>query len=97
MSMNDAVQRTIDFLGWRKRAFQLRFPKAERREDVVLRDLARFCHINEECPYSDPYKIGEWLGRRAVFLRIQRHLCLSPEELFELYSGVRLQKQESES
>lgn len=86
-----AIERTLEFLGWRKRAYQLCFPKAQRQVDVVLKDLARFCHLNEECPHTDPLKIGEWLGRRNVFLRLQRHLLLSPEELFAIYSGVRTQ------
>lgn len=95
MSLQESIAKTIEFLGWRKRAFQLLWPGSHRATDVVLRDLSRYCHINEECPHTDPFKVGEWLGRRSVFLRIQRHLYLSPEELFELYSGVRTQTKEN--
>lgn len=90
-SMHEAIERTLEFLGFRKRAYQLCFPKENRGADIILKDLAMFCHMNEECPHTDPFKIGEWLGRRSVFLRVQRHLYLSPEELFAIYSGVRTQ------
>lgn len=95
MMMEDAISRTLEFLGFRKRSYQLCFPKDQRAQDIVLKDLAMFCHINEECPHTDPLLIGEWLGRRAVFLRVQRHLYLSPEELFAIYSGVRTQMKEN--
>jgi len=87
----EAIDRTIEFLGWRKRAYQLTFPKDRREQDIVLQDLARRAHINEDCPHTDPLEIGKWLGRQEMFRVIQRHLYLSPEELFGIYSGVRTQ------
>lgn len=95
-SLQKAVERTLEVLGWRKRAYQLCFPKNQRQSDVILKDLAMYCHINEECPHTDLLKIGEWHGRRNVFLRIQRHLYLSPEELFAIYSGVRTSNKETQ-
>ncbi len=94
MSFEDALARTLDFLGFRKRAYLLAFPKEHHRQNPVLVDLARYCHINEECPHTDPLEIGKWLGRREVFLRIQRHIYLTPEELFAIYGGSRPQTKE---
>lgn len=91
--MQRAVTRTLEFLGWRKRGYMLEIPNA--RESVVLRDLARYCRMNEDCPYSDPFEIGKWLGRQEVFRRIERHLYLSPEELFAIYGGVRNKENQS--
>ena len=87
--MQEAIERTVAFLGNRKRAYQFCFPKNGLHTDIVLKDLSRYCHINEECPHTDPFEIGQWMGRRSVFLRVQRHLYLTPEELFAIYSGVR--------
>lgn len=57
--------------------------------DAVLFDLARFCRANESTFNPDPYLSAVAEGRREVWLRIQRHLQLSPADLWALYSGVR--------
>jgi hypothetical protein len=82
-----AYENTLQFLDWRRRSYQLKFPN--RATDTILMDLARFCHVNEDCPHSDLYKLGEWNGMQKVFRRIQRHLNLTTEELFAVYGGVR--------
>lgn len=51
----------------------------------VLADLARFCRANEPTYHPDPRVHAELEGRREVWLRIQRHLQLSDDELWELY------------
>lgn len=94
-SIEDLYERTLEFLGWRKRAYLLAFPKDHHRENPVLKDLARVCHINEDCPHSDPFELGRWMGRQEVFRRIQRHVYLSPEDLFAIYSGVRTPQKEN--
>lgn len=95
MNFRDAYERTIHFLGDRKRAYQLTFSKTEPAAQYVLADLAHACHINEDCPHTDPYRLGEWMGAQRVFRRIQRHLLMTPEELFAIYSGVRNQPKET--
>lgn len=77
-------------LYWRNRkaSYQVVFnaPGAGAR---VLLDLADFCHAfkTTEAPGDDGLaKIRE--GRRQVFLRIQHHLNLSPEQLSVLYRDV---------
>ncbi len=55
--------------------------------EEVLRDLARFCRAHESTfnPNARAHAMAE--GRREVWLRIQNHLNLTPDELWELYSG----------
>lgn len=55
--------------------------------DAVLKDLARFCRAHESTFHPDARIEGRLDGRREVWLRIAHHLKLSPEQLWELYSG----------
>ena len=52
----------------------------------VLMDLASFCRAAEPCFDPDARKHALAEGRREVWLRIQRHLQLNTEELFQLYA-----------
>lgn len=69
----------------RQYAYQATFrgPLAE----VVLKDLARFCRAHESTYHEDARAHALAEGRREVFLRIERHLKLKPDELWSLYSG----------
>lgn len=82
---SEAFGRTLDFLRGRKRDYQLTFtsPAGQR----VMADLAAFCRANETCFHADPRLHAVAEGRREVWLRIQRHLNLTSEQLVELYSG----------
>ena len=55
--------------------------------EEVLRDLARFCRAHESTFHSDARAHAMAEGRREVWLRIQNHLNLTPDELWQLYSG----------
>lgn len=55
--------------------------------DVVLVDLARFCRAHESTFHPDARVAAQLDGRREVLLRIQHHLGLTPDELFELTTG----------
>lgn len=72
-------------LGDRRYAYRQVFkgPHAE----VVLKDLARFCRANESTFHADPRAHAVAEGRREVWLRLQHHLKLTPEQLWSLYSG----------
>ena len=74
----------MDFLRLRKRAYQLTFQNAKTSE--VLKDLAKFCYANKTPKHTDLYHIGVATGRREVWLRIQDHLNLQPDELYEIYN-----------
>jgi hypothetical protein len=54
----------------------------------VLRDLAKFCRAHETTasPSDRDTYIKE--GRREVWLRIQQHLRLTDEQLWELFGGL---------
>jgi hypothetical protein len=73
-------------LGDRRYAYQTTFkgPLAQ----TVLKDLARFCRAHESTFHVDPRAHAMAEGRREVWLRIQNHLNLTTDELWELYSGM---------
>lgn len=52
----------------------------------VLADLARFCRANESTFHTDPRAHAVLEGRREVWLRIQQHLKLAPDQLWEIYT-----------
>lgn len=83
----DKFGRIIDFLRWRKRAYQRTFGGPE--DVFVLADLARFCRASDTCFHSDARLHAVLEGRREVWLRIQNHLMLSPEKLLEIYDKGR--------
>ena len=55
--------------------------------EEVLRDLARFCRANTSTFHEDARLHAVAEGRREVWLRIQNHLQLSPDELWRLTYG----------
>lgn len=55
---------------------------------LVLKDLARFCRAHESTFHPDARAHAVAEGRREVWLRIQQHLNLTPEQLWELYAGT---------
>lgn len=79
----EKVRPYLNFLSQRKRAYQQTFASPVGKE--VLADLAKFCRANDTC-FNPNHDIGLMLeGRREVWLRIQSHLGLSPEQLVELF------------
>ena len=83
--MKEWLDKVRQALGERRYAYQKTFngPLAE----VVLKDLSRFCRAHESTFHADPRAHAMAEGRREVWLRIQNHLKLTPEQLWELYSG----------
>lgn len=61
--------------------------------NAVLADLFKFCRAEETTFNIDPRLEGRLDGRREVWLRIQQHIRLSPEQLWKLYSGNLTQQQ----
>lgn len=95
--VREAVERTLDFLRIRKRDYQLTF--GSMAGAAVLTDLAKFCRASESCYHDDSRLHAVLEGRREVWLRIQRHLNLQPEELMQIYAGrqvTRLVTKESD-
>lgn len=58
--------------------------------NIVLADLAQFCRANDTCFDPDPRVHAAMEGRREVWLRIQEHLHLTPEQLVRLRTGHNL-------
>jgi hypothetical protein len=75
----DAVQAVRDFLITRSQAYRQIFKGIY--GERVLTDLARFCRANESTFNPDARAEGVLQGRREVWLRIQKHLKLSDDEL----------------
>lgn len=72
-------------LAGRRYAYRATFkgPLAEE----VLEDLARFCRANESTFHENDRAHVLAEGRREVWLRIARHLNLTEDQLWTLYSG----------
>ena len=51
----------------------------------VLKDLARFCRASESTFNPDERMHAVLEGRREVWLRIQEHLQLTPEQIYALH------------
>ena len=71
----------------RRYAYLKTFDPKGVQSGAVLKDLARFCRAHESTFDADPRAHALAEGRREVWLRIQNHLKLSPEQLWSLYSG----------
>ncbi len=72
----------------RKRAYQRTF-SGELHARVVLEDLAQFCRAGET-PFLDDERLTNVLiGRQEVWLRIQRHLHMSDDDLWRLLGGEK--------
>ena len=67
------------FLTNRKRNYQSAFSGVG--GEAVLADLARFCRADESTFDTDPRISALMEGRREVWLRITKHLNLSPDKL----------------
>lgn len=81
------VERARDFLRGRKLAYCSVFKKDDQAVKKVLKDLAKFCRANRTTVHRDDRATAVLEGRREVWLRIQEHLRLSEDELFDLYKG----------
>lgn len=83
--MKEWLDKLRQALGERRYAYRKTFagPLAE----IVLKDLARFCRAHSSTFHVDPRAHAVAEGRREVWLRLQNHLRLSPDQLWELYSG----------
>jgi hypothetical protein len=79
----DKLRRT---LGARQYQYQICFRSPPGQ--IVLKDLARFCRAHKSTFHEDPRVHAMAEGRREVWLRIQNQLQLSPDDLWNLYSGL---------
>ena len=76
--------KALDFLRARSQSYKLVFGSPA--GDRVLADLAKFCRANDTTFHADPRVHAVLEGRREVWLRIQNHLRLNPEQLLSIYA-----------
>ena len=79
-----SLDKVKSFLTSRGQAYQRTFRSMT--GEMVLEDLARFCRANEPTFSTDPQVAALMEGRREVWLRIQKHLNLTPEELVAYFN-----------
>jgi hypothetical protein len=79
------VRKAKDFLRSRAVAYCQVFNPESVATKAVLEDLAVFCRANESTFHPDPRVHAVAEGRREVWLRIQEHLQLTPEQLWKQY------------
>lgn len=60
----------------------------------VLKDLANFCRAHDSTFHQDPRVHAVLEGRREVWLKIERMLNLSPDELYELHKVKEFKPEE---
>jgi hypothetical protein len=89
----NTLQIIRDFISTRRTNYIKTFLNPPGEE--VLKDLARFCKANESCFQADPRAHAVAEGRREVWLRIQKNLQLTDEQLWALYTPVNLQSTRS--
>lgn len=92
------IEGLLNYLSRRKRAYQLTFNTQQPADMETLADLSRFCRANESCVIpGDRDRSLVLEGRREVWLRIQQHLQLPVETLYQLYGGPATPKGEKVS
>jgi hypothetical protein len=55
--------------------------------EKVLHDLSKFCRADSSTFHENPHLASKLDGRREVWLRIQKHLNMTEEELWRTFSG----------
>jgi hypothetical protein len=78
-----------EYLMTRRTAYVRTFNFDSPTNQAVLADIAKFCRANESTHNEDTHVAAKLDGRREVWLRIQHHLRLTPEQLWQLYSGLK--------
>lgn len=83
------AQKEQDFVISRQICYRQTFNKALPPVAAVLKDLANFCRANRSTFHENPSIQSRLDGRREVWLRIQQHLNMSPDELHALLKTGR--------
>jgi len=87
----DLVGKVLDLFRGRRRDFQLTFGSPSGQRTLAL--LAKFCRANDNAAVPGNRDLTNILvGRREVWLLIQRNLNLTSEELFALDGGRTVQR-----
>lgn len=82
--MTEFIEKVKNALRSKAHAYQVVFQKGV-MTDIVLKDLVKFCRAHQPTFHPDPRVHAMLEGRREVWLRIQEHLKLTSDELWELH------------
>lgn len=86
MIKTDLIEKARRFLTRRKGAYCRMFDSLENQDAlIVLKDLAKFCRAHKTTFTKDERLSLLLEGRKEVWLRIQQHLNLSDDDLWDLY------------
>lgn len=85
--MEDVSDKRKGKLALRSQAYRLTFEKESVQAQRVLKDLAVFCRANATTFNPDSRVHAVLEGRREVWLRIQQHIQLTPDELLIILGG----------
>lgn len=83
--MSDLTDNRRAFLQRRAQAYRSLFAGPD--GEIVLADLMEFCRARASTFHPDPRAAAQLDGRREVFLRIQEHVRLTDDELWNLKNG----------
>lgn len=84
-AIRETLEKAKDYLVTRGQAYRIVFGGKDVHSERVLRDLAKFCRAQDTTFHPDPRIHAALEGRREVWLRIQHHLKLDPEQLWKTY------------
>lgn len=87
MTREELLDRAKAFLQDRAAAYRSVFVPGTAPTKVVLADLARFCRAGASTFHENPYVAARLDGRREVWNRLQQHLKLTDEQLWQLLGG----------
>lgn len=79
------IEKLMEFLFQRRNAYCRLFKNESPDAKLVLTDLAHFCRAHDSTFHPDERTQALLEGRREVWLRIQRHLNLTEEELWSIF------------
>jgi hypothetical protein len=80
----DILEKAKGLLHSKKQAYETVFNPQSIDVQIVTKDLADFCRANQSTFNPDPRVHAVLEGRREVWLRIQKYLNLTPDQLWEL-------------
>src|SRR4051794_40396105 len=80
-----ALAQAKNIFAERQTAYRAVFDPNGARTAAVLRDLARFCRAHASTFHADARIHAVLEGRREVWLRIQKHLNLTSDELWAIH------------
>jgi hypothetical protein len=87
------LERAREWLRSRQLAYQRVFLGHGIDTDIVLKDLAKFCRAHESTFHIEHSASDRLDGRREVWLRIQQHLQLTDQQLWDIYGNKSLTKE----